>query len=89
MVHEDPTPTRHYDLTGDVILGRNMQAIFQGSPSEVKATLQEIPSEYQDMLSVFEHRFVNIMTVAEYLAIVDLDTNNVEFAPMPKRKWNQ
>uniref|UniRef100_A0AAU7GXN1 Uncharacterized protein n=1 Tax=Streptomyces phage Scarif TaxID=3158858 RepID=A0AAU7GXN1_9CAUD len=89
MVYEDPTPTRHYDLTQDVILDQNKNPIFRGSPEEVKKTLQAASPDYQDLVMVFEHRFVKIMSVTEYLSIVDLDTNNVEFAPLPKRKWNQ
>jgi len=88
--HEDPRPTKHYDLTQDAILDMSVsRVLFRGSPEEIKKTLEEASVEYRDQVKIFEHRFVKIMTALEYLSVVDIQTNNTEFAPLPKRKWNQ
>ncbi|ASU03985.1 hypothetical protein SEA_FRODOSWAGGINS_75 [Streptomyces phage FrodoSwaggins] len=89
MVYEDPTPTRHYDLTKDRILDSSMKEIFSGTPEEVRDTLESSSEEYRDMVSVFSAKHVMVVPVEGYFRLLDLekyDPTNVP--PLPERKWN-
>lgn len=89
-MYVDPTPTKidGPNLREDVILDVDMMPIFKGSPEEVKSMVQSYSPDYQDLVKIFSGRYVKVMSVTEYLDVVDLP-ENCEFLPLPKRKWNQ
>lgn len=88
MVYEDPTPTR-LDLPKrgeDVILDHDHNPIFKGSPEEVVDMVRSYSPEYQNLVTVFSGKITKIMTVTEYLAVYDVESQLID-TPPPDKKW--